>query len=109
MSSKKSSTFAEKVAELQEQISSVSEKATGKEKCVPTMLIAGIVAPILVWILLYFLQPSFVQKKEGTKYVRDSTKVFYWTVLITVIIWVAMYLFSYCQGYQSAAMLCSRK
>lgn len=105
----KSSEFSQKVSNLQRQISAASEKAAGKEKCIPTMLIAGIVAPILVWVLLYFLQPSFVQKKEGTKYVRDNTKVFYWTVLVTVVIWVAMYLFTYCQGYDSAAMLCSRK
>jgi heme/copper-type cytochrome/quinol oxidase subunit 2 len=107
--SKKSSTFSEKVAELQGQINSASGKAASKEKCIPTMLIAGIIAPILVWLVLYFLQPSFVQKKDGNKYVRDNTLVFYWTVFVTVIIWVSMYLFTYCQGYDSAAMLCSRK
>lgn len=107
--STKAAAFKERVAGLQKEITAVAGKAAGKEKCIPTMLIAGIVAPILVWVLLFFLQPSFVQKKEGVKYVRDNTKVFYWTVLVTVVIWIAMYLFTYCQGYEGAAMLCSRK
>lgn len=105
----KSGSYAQKVSDLQSHVSAASAKVADKEKCFPTMLIAGIVAPILVTVLLYFLQPSFVQKKEGTKYVRNGPKVFYWTVLITVVIWIAMYLFTYCSGYSGAAMLCSRK
>ena len=108
MSSPKSRSFKDKVSELQSHVSAVTDQASNKEKCVPTMLIAGIVTPFLVWILLYFLQPSFVQKKEGAKYVRSGTKVFYWAIIISVVIWIAMYLFTWCKGYDKAAMICRR-
>lgn len=104
-----SSSFESQVQALQERINKQESKIASKEKCLPTMLIAGIVVPFLLWALLYFLQPSFVQKKDGTKYIRDGTKVFYYTVGITLVIWVAMYLFTYCQGYDKASMLCARK
>ena len=104
-----SDKFAQKIEDLQKQISSASGKASKKEKCIPTMIIAAIAVPILAWVLLYFLQPSFVQKKEGNKYVRSAAKVFYWTVGVTVVIWIAMYLFTYCQSYSGLSMLCSRK
>ncbi len=96
-----------------EDLKSHVEKARigieSKEKCFPIMIIIGAVAPVLVWLVLYFLQPSFVQKKEGDVYVRNNTKVFYWTVLITLIIWVAMYLFSFCSGSKAIPMFCTRR
>ncbi len=105
----KTPNFSQKIIDLQKQINAQSKNATKKEKCIPTMLIAGIIAPILIWVLLYFLRPSFVQKRDGNKYIRCGTKVFYWTVLITVAIWVTMYLVTFCSGYKSTAMLCARK
>jgi hypothetical protein len=105
----KSEDFKRRVNELQSHISAASDKASKKEKCLPTMLIAGVAAPFFVALVLYFLQPSFVQTKEGTKYVRSSTKVFYYTVAVTVVLWIVMYLFTYCAGWNSAAMLCASK
>jgi len=99
-----SSKFKERVSELSEKLKNATQKLSDKEKCIPTMLIAAVIVPILVWILLYFLKPKFVQKQEGGKFVRDGTKVFYWTVLATVVVWICMYLFTYCQGYTGASV-----
>nr|QBK86338.1 MAG: membrane protein [Marseillevirus LCMAC102] len=100
--------FSSKIDKLQAHVEVSNAKAANKEKCVPIMLIVGIIVPLLIFLLLYFLQPSFVQKKEGTKYIRNNTKLFYWTLLITVVLWIAMYLFSYCKGYEKSAMLCRK-
>jgi hypothetical protein len=98
---------AERVAELQRQTLEVRSKRD-QEHCVSMLMIAGIVTPFLVWILLYWLQPSFVQKKEGTKYVRDNGQVLKWTVIITVGLWMVMYLFTYCTGYDPKSGFCIR-
>jgi len=98
-----------KIDDLSGLLKSRKEAISRKEKCIPTMLIAGVITPIVIWILLYFIQPRFVQSKEGAKYVRSNTKVFYWTLLITVIIWVGMYLWTWCKGYGNISMLCARK
>ena len=101
--------FEKTLNELTKSIEGVKKSASSKEKCFPTMIVLGVLAPILVWILLYFLQPSFVQKREGDEYTRNSTKVFYWTVLITLIIWVALYLFSFCSGNKNMQMFCTKR
>ena len=93
---------------LQEGIEKIGGKVTRKEKCLPTMLIAGIAAPVLIWLVLYFVQPRFVSEKEGNKHVRSNTKVFYWTVLFTVLIWISMYLWTWCRGFDKIAMLCAK-
>ena len=103
------SSYKQKVSELQGMVDAASKKTASKEKCFPMMMAAGVAAPIIVWGTMFFLQPSFVQKKEGGKSVRDNKKVFYWTALITVILWVAMYLFTYCRGYSNASMICSKR
>jgi uncharacterized membrane protein len=102
-----SADFQKKIDELQSHLSSTSKMA-GKEKCLPTLLIIGAVAPLVVFLTLYFLQPSFVQKKEGTKYTRSGPKVFYWTLGVTLAMWVCLYLFSFCSN-KDIAMLCSRR
>ena len=104
---KMSSKYEELLKKLQEGIKNVGGKITSKEKCLPTMLIAGIAAPILIWLVLYFVQPRFVSEKEGNKHVLSKTKVFYWTVIFTILVWIAMYLWTWCRGLDKVAMLCS--
>jgi hypothetical protein len=108
MSSRKHVTFAEKVSELQNQIDLETKKISSSERCFPTMLIAGIVTPFLLLLILFFLQPSFVQRKEGEKYVRDGRRIFYWTLGVTLVVWLAMYLYTFCDGFSSMSMLCSK-
>lgn len=108
MSGKKHVSFADKVSELQSRIEDETKKVAGAERCFPTMLVAGIVTPFLILLVLFFLQPSFVQRKEGEKYVRDGRRIFYWTIGVTLVFWLAMYLYTYCNGFSSISMLCSK-
>lgn len=98
----------QKLTDLAKEVDLLDQDITRKEKCIPIIVIGAIVVPVLAWLLLYFLQPSFVQSKEGLKYVRNNSKVFWWTVIITAIIWGGMYLFTYCKGYKGGKW-CSRK
>ena len=98
----------DKISELSHLVKTAKGKLDEKEKCIPIMLIVGAIVPIVVWLALYFIQPAFVKVQEGSKQVRSNTKVFYWTVIITVVAWVAMYLWAWCQGYDQISMLCAR-
>ena len=105
--------FEQKIKELQERIDSSSKRVSKeerKEKCMPIVLGIGIVAPILIWLALYFLKPGFVRKKEegaGGKEVRDGKLVFWWSVLLTLLVWGALYLYTYFDGYGGSS-ICSK-
>ena len=103
------STLSQKIQELQDITAEGERKIGAKERCVPTMAIAGAVIPLLAFLFFFFLQPGVVQKKEGNKFVRDGKKVFYWTIGVTLVLWVGMYIFTYCRGYQKSSMFCLKK
>jgi len=102
--------FAKRTKSLIDVVNSTKKNIDSKEKCFPTLLIVGIVAPFIVWALFYFIKPSFVQKKaaDGT-YQRDSRKLFMWTFIVTLVLWACLYLWTYCKGYDRFASVCSRK
>jgi hypothetical protein len=105
-----SAEFSKKVNELGAHIAKANGKISAKESCVPSLLIAAIATPIVVWALFFFINPSFVQRKDADgKYVRCGKKIAMWTAIVTLILWVAMYMFTYCQGYDSASAFCKRK
>jgi hypothetical protein len=104
----KENTFRTRVAELQQKLDEATKTVASKESCFPTLMVVGIAVPFVMLILLFFLQPSFVQKKEGNKHVRDGKKIFYWTVATTLILWLGLYLYTWCMGYTNASMVCTR-
>lgn len=104
----KENTFRDKVAQLQASLDASTKSVSSKEKCLPTLMIVGVAAPFLILVILFFLQPSFVQRKEGKKFVRDGKKTFFWTIALTLVLWVGLYLYSYCVGYSAASMVCAK-
>lgn len=100
------SDYDEKIAQLQKKITDLSEKTT-KGKCFSAMTIVGVIIPILIWLTLYFVQPSFVQTKIGPKYIRNNKKVLCWTLVLTLLIWACMYAFTYYKNNKS--MFCFKK
>lgn len=98
----------EKISQLEEKLKSVNKDVKSKDSCFPTLMVVGVAIPFVLLLLLFFLQPSFVQKKEGNAYIRDGKKIFYWTLAISLISWVCLYLYSYCIGYNNASMVCAR-
>ncbi len=102
------SSFEEQISTLRQSADLTGDRIARKKKCIPTLLIVGMTIPFIVWLVLYALQPSFVQKKQGSKYVRDNMKIFQWTILVSVIFWVALYLFSFCQSQKGKnPMVCA--
>jgi len=101
----KSSQYREKIAHLRNELNK-AEGLLGSEKCIPTMTIAAVVVPVLIFLVLFFLSPRFVQRKEGSKYIRCLKKVFLWTVILSIILWVTMYLYTYYKNY-NGSLICS--
>ena len=104
--SSKTSTYRDKVQQLQGELHKAQD-VLGSEKCLPTMAIAAAAAPLLLFLIIFFLSPSFVQRKEGSKYIRCLKKVFMWTIILTLMVWAGMYLFTYCQGWEGTS-ICTR-
>jgi hypothetical protein len=106
--SSKSAEFSRRVAQLQECLDKECGNAGTKSKCVPTMLITGAVVPIVLWALLYFIQPRFVQKHDEDGHSeRDTKKVFMYTVILTALVWAAMYGYSVYRGARNISMTCA--
>jgi ABC-type Mn2+/Zn2+ transport system permease subunit len=59
------------------------------------LLIYFIIIVIIVWILLYFINPTFIQQinplTETHNGVPDMTKLFIWSVVIALIIVAIIY------------------
>jgi hypothetical protein len=100
-------TYRQKVATLEQSISQASQSVNAKERCLPMMLIVGAIFPLILATILFFWQPSIVQTKEGGKMVRSNKKLFYWTLGTTIVVWAAMYGYSYYTGH-IAKMVCAR-
>jgi hypothetical protein len=102
------SSFREKVEKLSGDIQAKEEVVRNKEKCIPTIALVGIVVPFIILAILALFKPKIVQKKDGETYVRDPKRIFYWTVGLTIVVWLCMYLFSYFKGYSNMSMSCVR-
>ncbi len=101
-------SFEEKVSQLQHELDSVTKDLNTQDKCLPISLIIAGVTPIVLALGLYFLQPGFVQKKEGNKYVRSGGKIFQYTIIFTVVVWAIIFGIVYGCG-ASTSLLCLMK
>lgn len=81
---------------LNQPISALApQEYTKSSSNVMNLVVYFIVIFIIVWILLYFLNPSFIQqvnhKTEQHNGVQDNTKIFIWSVVISIIIVAIIY------------------
>lgn len=89
------STWEEKIAALEEQLSQCSNKVKKCDTpCMTPQIAICIAAPVLLFLALYFLRPSFVMRSDGGKPQRNTKKVFLYTLLFTAIVWAAVYGYS---------------
>ncbi|ALX27527.1 hypothetical protein GMAR_ORF153 [Golden Marseillevirus] len=68
--------------------------------CYPLLVAVGAVVPLLVWLVLYFIQPRFIQTRKDVGYVQDNWKLLKWTLLITLIVWALFWAFTFCKDYK---------
>lgn len=87
------SEFKEKIKQLQEELSKTEASLQSDTSFSWSMIIAAVL-PIVLFVALYFISPSFVKNKEGGKEVRSTGKVFAWTALVTIIIWACLYCYN---------------
>jgi heme/copper-type cytochrome/quinol oxidase subunit 2 len=102
-SSKKSSIFGQRVEELSNLISGASSKAQEKEgSSIITIGVGALIIPIVIFVSLWFIQPTFVTNTETVPPEKNTKKVASWTVLFSIIIWILIYIcFSYSGSFQN--------
>jgi len=89
------SAYKDKISKLRTELKKCEDTlATSEESSMSTMMICALVVPIVIFLGFYFGQPSWVQKKEGGKSVRDIKKVLMWTAGLTVAILGGMYIYN---------------
>lgn len=97
-------TFEEKLDALTLEVDKATAAEGGKSKCFSIPLIAGIATPFILAGVLWTAKPGFVTKKINDKPVVDFKKLLQWTIVMSIIIWLALYLYTYCQDSGTSLM-----
>lgn len=96
--------YANTIAELKNSVENIREATASRivpvKSCFPVSYIIAIFIPIIILAVLLLTSPSFVQKKDGRKYVRSGWKVTLWTIILTFVAYLGMYLFTFCRNYK---------
>lgn len=96
--------FGDSIANLQKKVEDLA--GVSQANCFPTVLVSAILTPVIVWVILYFLQPNFVRRQEGNASLQDNSKVLVYTIIITAIIYAVGFGVSYFAGYDITSALC---
>ena len=108
MASPDSNKFQRAVAELQEQLDKCNVSVNKKDNCFSSLVVIGVITPIILFLMLYFVQPGFVTSEQGGKRVRDKKKVFFWTIGVTLLVWASLYFYAYYNNYTRLPMICAQ-
>ena len=85
----------------------MSEKMPSYQRvCFSSVWILVALTPVIVFILLYFIEPGFIQKKVGNDYVINNRLLWGYFALFTFIIWILVLLYVYSRGYKSNIDMC---
>jgi len=112
--SSKAEEFKQKVEKLQRHIdvakSTSSPKSEGKMVIPYFGILAGSV-PFVAALTLWFARPGIVmeENKDSGEEKRSMKKVIFWTVMATIVVWVAIFLGSYCLGKNPVLLLTGKK
>ncbi len=79
--------FEEKVNELQLEVEELDKRLVSCSKYANYIFIGGILTPFILAFGLYMTNPKFIKTDEN----MDRKKIIKWTVMITFIIWLALY------------------
>lgn len=84
--------------------SSKFDRLKSKVSCLPSSFVYAIITFIALWAGLFVLSPKFVCRKEGDRYLRDNTKVFFWSLGLGVAVGVGMMVYG---KYRGTGAICS--
>jgi len=112
--SSKAEEFKRKVEKLQRHIDdakSTSSPKPGEKMVIPYFGILAGSVPIVTALTLWFAHPGIVMEedKDSGEEKRSMKKVVFWTVVATIVVWVAMFLGSYCLGKNPVLLLTGKK
>lgn len=96
-------TFEEKIDRLSNLVEAKTSEVETKASCFSIPLAIGVATPFALAVVLWLIKPRFVTKKVQDKPVIDSKKLLQWTIIMTLIIWIALYLYTYCQESGTSA------
>ena len=86
-----------RVASLHGSVTDLQNKYN-REKRIPIMVIIGSIVPVVIFITLFFWKPKFVREYDSDleEYTeeRDTKKIFSYTLIISLVVWVGLYVFS---------------
>ena len=98
-------SFEEKVEQLQQELDNVTNSLDKQDKCMPFAVIGAAITPFAIAVALYFMSPRFVTKQQNGKSVRSAGKIFQYTIILTVVVWIILFAILYGCGY-SSSLLC---
>lgn len=90
-----------KIENLEKKIKdyeSEGESGLDYSKYLNVPLIIGAATPLLLAGILALAKPKFVMRKENDKDVLDYKKLIQWTLVVSIIVWIGLYFYSYSQG-----------
>ncbi len=61
--------------------------------CMPNIHVGYILSPLLILILLYLVKPSFVMRKDLDGFRMDYTRLFRWTLVLTILAWIGLWMY----------------
>lgn len=100
-------TLNEKIASLEAATKQAEAKLqVNAGACIPTSLIIAVLIPIFIFIILWWWNPGFVQVKVNGKSTRSTARVFFWTIGLTALIWLFMYMYARCDNFKNISKLC---
>jgi len=99
MASSNPDRFQRAIAELQEKLDECNIKVNRKDNGFSSLVVIGAIMPVLVFMILYLIQPRFVTTEQDGKKIRSKKKIFFWTVGATLLVWAGLYLYACLNSY----------
>lgn len=83
--------YRSKVKQLENELAKV-KFTPENETCVSNIWLVGAGAPVVIFLIIYFLNPSFVNSKnEKGQEEQSITKVIIWTTVFSLLVWGGLY------------------
>jgi hypothetical protein len=92
-----SSDFREKVKQLESELAKAQTSCAASSSISGTIILA-VAAPIVAFLALYIIKPSFVEEEDNGKTERSLKKVLMWATAITLVVWGCIYGYSMYTG-----------
>ena len=104
--------FNQKVKEYKEIIGTPLEGDRGTDTvivervCFSSIWILVALTPVVMFLLLYFIEPGFIQKRSGNEWVIDNKKLWLYWALFSFIVWIMLCFYTFSRGFKSNIDVC---